>query len=80
MDAGRDLAEVIEFLPCAEADDGIRRIRRLEADAVLVAAVGLHGEVAVHACDDHVSVRRAEGSIYNEEVAVRDSRPDIESP
>ena len=74
MDAGRDLPEVVELLPCAKADDGVRRIRRLKADAVLVAAVGLHGEVSVHACDDHIAVCWAEGAVDNEQVAIGDAR------
>ena len=36
--AGRHLAEVVEFLSGAETDDGVIGIRRLQADAALVAA------------------------------------------
>ena len=70
MYAGRHLAEIVQFLPGAEADDGVVGIGWLQADTALVAAVGLHGEVAVYARDDHVAVGGAEGTVDHQQVAV----------
>ena len=74
--AGRYLAEVVQLLSGAEADDGVVGIGWLQADTALVAAVGLHGEVAVHAGDDHVAVGWAERAVNDEQVAVADPRAD----
>ena len=72
MYAGRHLAEVVEFLSGAEADDRVCGVGRFEPDAVLVAAVGLHGEVAINAGDDHVPVGGAEGTVDHQQIAVAD--------
>ena len=69
MYAGRHLAEVVQLLSGAEADDGVVGIRRFQADTVLVAAVGLHGEIPVHAGDDHVAVGGAEGAVDHQQIA-----------
>ena len=76
MDAGRHLAEVVELLSWAQADDGVNRIRRFKADAVFVSAVAFHGEVAVDACDNHVAVRRAKRAVDHKQVVVADARAD----
>ena len=84
MYAGRHLAEIVQFLPGAEADDGVVGIGWLQADTALVAAVGLHGEVAIHARDDHVAVGGAEGAVHDQQVAVAgtwqpDALPEVHS-
>ena len=66
MNASRHLAEVVEFLSFFDVDDGVGWIRRFEANAILVAAIGLDCEIAVNAGDDDISACGAQGAIHNE--------------
>ena len=68
--ASRHLAEVVEFLSGAETDVGEVGIRRFQTDTTLVASIGLHGEVSIHAGDDDVAVSGAEGTVDHQQVAV----------
>ena len=70
MDAGGDLAEIIESLIGFEPDDRVGGVGRFEADAFLVAAVSLHGKIAVDASDYDIAACGPEGSVDNQKVAV----------
>ena len=76
MDADRHLAKVVEFLSGAEADDRVGGVGGFEANSVLVAAVGLHREVAIYAGDDDVAAGGAERTVDDKEVSVMDSLAD----
>ena len=70
MDAGGDLAEIIESLIGFEPDDRVGGVCWFEADAFLVAAVSLHGKIAVDAGDDDIAACGPEGAVDNKKVAV----------
>jgi len=65
-----DDAEHALFHLAGELDGRIGGVGGLEPDAATVAAVGLHGELAVHAGDDHRAVLRLERAVHDQEVAV----------
>ena len=60
------LTEVVEFLSFFDIDYGIGGVRRLKAYTILVAALGLDGEIAVNAGDDDIAACGAKRAIYNE--------------
>ena len=70
MDAGGDLAEIVESLIGFKFDDRVGGVSRFEADAFLVAAVSLHGKIAVDAGDYDIAACGSEGSVDNQKVAV----------
>ena len=70
MDAGGNLAEVIEGLIGLKSDDWVGGVRRFEADAFLIAAVGLHGKISINACDDDITACGAERAVDNQEVSI----------
>ena len=70
MDAGGNLAEVIEGLIGLKSDDWVGGVRRFKADAFLVTAVSLHGKITVNTCDDDITACGAEGSVDNQEVSI----------
>ena len=83
MDARCHFPEVIQFLPWLQHNVRILWIRRYQPNLPTIPrslfplpsyAQRLHSEVAVDACDDYVAVRRTEGPVDNEQVAVGDPR------
>ena len=70
MDAGGDLAEIVESLIGFKFDDRVGGVSRFEADAFLVTAVGLHGKIAVDAGDDDIAACGTDGSVDYQKVAV----------
>ena len=70
MDAGGNLAEIVESLIGFKFDDRVGGVSRFEADAFLIAAVALHGKITVDAGDDDISACGAEGSVDNQEVSI----------
>lgn len=55
MNASCHLTEVVEFMSFFDIDYGIGGVRRLKAYTILVAAIGLDGEIAVNAGDDDIA-------------------------
>ena len=73
MNASRHLAEVVEFLSFFDVDDGVGGIRRFEANAILVAAIGLNCKVAVNAGDDDITTCWAKRTVNYQKVAIMNS-------
>ena len=73
VDAGGDLAEIVESLIGFKFDDRVGGVSRFEADAFLVTAVGLHGKIAVNAGDDDITTCWAKRTVNNQKVAVVNS-------
>ena len=70
MDAGGDLAEIVESLIGFKSDDRVGGVSRFEADSFLVAAVSLHGKIAIDAGDYDIAACGPEGAVDNKKVAV----------